>query len=203
MSKKCSNCGFDMADDAVFCTECGTRMEAPKQNTTEQPQPQNAQTQNQNSAPNSQQNAQTQNQYSAPNSQQNAQPQNQYSAPNSQQNAQPQNQYSAPYNQQYAQPQPNYYSQSPEDYAQNAVVTTGAFFGLNLLFSLPAIGWIICLIMSFAPKNKNIKNFARSKLIWIAIGIILGIIAGVIFSAVFKELGIDMDSYFSGYGYTM
>lgn len=57
--------------------------------------------------------------------------------------------------------------------------------------------------MAFAPKNKNIKNFARSKLIWIAIGIILGIIAGVAFSAVFKELGIDMDSYFSGYGYTM
>lgn len=146
-------------DDAVFCTECGTRMEAPKQNTTEQPQPQNAQPQNQ---------------YSAPNSQQNAQPQNQYSAPSSQQNAQPQNQYSAPNSQQYAQPQPDYYSQSPEDYAQNAVVTTGAFFGLNLLFSLPAIGWIICLIMAFAPKNKNIKNFARSKLIWIAIGIILG-----------------------------
>lgn len=101
----------------------------------------------------------------APNNQQNAQPQNQYSAPNSQQYAQPQNQYAAPYNQQYAQPQPDYYSQSPEDYAQNAVVTTGAFFGLNLLFSLPAIGWIICLIMAFAPKNKNIKNFARSKLI--------------------------------------
>ena len=184
MSKKCSNCGFDMADDAVFCTECGTRMEAPKQNTTEQPQPQNAQPQNQ---------------YSAPNSQQNAQPQNQYSAPNSQQYAQPQNQYSAPYNQQYAQPQPNYYSQSPEDYAQNAVVTTGAFFGLNLLFSLPAIGWIICLIMSFAPKNKNIKNFARSKLIWILIAIILGAICGIIFASVFKNMGVDIDDYFSRY----
>lgn len=199
MSKKCSNCGFDMADDAVFCTECGTRMEAPKQNTTEQPQPQNAQPQNQNSAPNSQQNAQPQNQYSAPNSQQNAQSQNQYSSPNSQQNAQPQNQYSAPYNQQYAQPQPNYYSQSPEDYAQNAVVTTGAFFGLNLLFSLPAIGWIICLIMSFAPKNKNIKNFARSKLIWILIAIILGAICGIIFASVFKNMGVDIDDYFSSY----
>ena len=184
MSKKCSNCGFDMADDAVFCTECGTRMEAPKQNTTEQPQPQNAQPQNQ---------------YSAPNSQQNAQPQNQYSAPNSQQNAQPQNQYSAPNSQQYAQPQPDYYSQSPEDYAQNAVVTTGAFFGLNLLFSLPAVGWIICLIMAFAPKNKNIKNFARSKLIWIIIAIILGAICGIIFASVFKNMGVDIDDYFSSY----
>ena len=158
-----------MADDAVFCTECGTRMEAPKQNTTEQPQPQNAQ------------------------------PQNQYSAPNSQQNAQPQNQYSAPNSQQYAQPQPDYYSQSPEDYAQNAVVTTGAFFGLNLLFSLPAIGWIICLIMAFAPKNKNIKNFARSKLIWIIIAIILGAICGIIFASVFKNMGVDIDDYFSSY----
>ena len=130
MSKKCSNCGFDMADDAVFCTECGTRMEAPKQNTTEQP---------------------------------------------------------------------NYYSQSPEDYAQNAVVTTGAFFGLNLLFSLPAIGWIICIIMSFAPKNKNIKNFARSKLIWIIIAIILGAICGIIFASVFKNMGVDIDDYFNRY----
>ena len=154
MSKKCSNCGFDMADDAVFCT--ATRP-------------------------------------------QNEPPQNQTSDQNTQQNAQPQNQYSAPYNQQYAQPQPNYYSQSPEDYAQNAVVTTGAFFGLNLLFSLPAIGWIICLIMSFAPKNKNIKNFARSKLIWIIIAIILGAICGIIFASVFKNMGVDIDDYFSSY----
>lgn len=133
-----------MSDDAVFCTECGTRMEQPKQNNANQQ-----------------------------------------------------------YNQQYTGPQPNYYHQSPEDYAKKSVVSTGAFFGLNLLFSLPAIGWIICLVMAFAPQNQNIKNFARSKLIWIAIGIILGIIAGVAFSALFKELGNDMNGYFSGYGYTM
>ena len=148
-----------MPDDAVFCTECGTKMEQPKQDSTEQPK---------------------------------AQPQTQNAQQNNQQ-----------YNQQYTGPQPNYYPQSPEDYAKKSVVSTGAFFGLNLLFSLPAIGWIICLVMAFAPQNQNIKNFARSKLIWIAIGIVVGIIAGVVFSAVFKELGADMDSYFSGYGYTM
>lgn len=154
MSKKCSNCGSEMPDDAVFCTECGTKMEQSSQDNAEQPK------------------------------------------------AQPQTQYNQQYSQ-YTEPQPNYYPQSPEDYAKKSVVSTGAFFGLNLLFSLPAVGWIICLVMAFAPQNQNIKNFARSKLIWIAIGIILGIIAGVIFSALFNEIGADMDSYFSGYGYTM
>ena len=152
MSKKCFNCGSEMPDDAVFCTECGTKMEQSSQDNAEQPK---------------------------------AQPQY-----NQQQN-------------QYTGPQPNYYPQSPEEYAKKSVVSTGAFFGLNLLFSLPAIGWIICLVMAFAPQNQNIKNFARAKLIWIAIGIILGIIAGVILSALFNEIGSDMDSYFSGYGYTM
>lgn len=141
-----------MPDDAVFCTECGTKMEQSSQDNAEQPK---------------------------------AQPQN-----NQQYN-------------QYTGPQPNYYPQSPEDYAKKSVVSTGAFFGLNLLFSLPAIGWIICLVMAFAPQNQNIKNFARSKLIWIAIGIVVGIIAGVAFSALFSELGSDASSYFSGYGYTM
>ena len=47
----------------------------------------------------------------------------------------------------------------------------GAFFGLIVLFSIPIIGWIACIILAFAPKNKNIKNYARAKLIWIGIGI--------------------------------
>lgn len=53
------------------------------------------------------------------------------------------------------------------------VVSTGAFFGLEILFMLPVIGWIICLIMAFTPKNRNIKNFARAKLIWVIISIML------------------------------
>lgn len=49
------------------------------------------------------------------------------------------------------------------------VAGVGAFLGFEFLFSLPLIGWILCIIMSFAPKNKNLKNFARAKLIWITI----------------------------------
>ena len=50
-----------------------------------------------------------------------------------------------------------------------AGLSVGAFFGLNILFSLPFAGFILTVIMSFAPKNKTLKNFARSRLIWYAI----------------------------------
>ncbi|MGN1472913.1 MAG: zinc-ribbon domain-containing protein [Eubacteriales bacterium] len=50
---------------------------------------------------------------------------------------------------------------------KSGTVSMMGFFGLELLFSLPLVGWIFCVIMMFAPKNENIKNFARSKLIWV------------------------------------
>ena len=53
-------------------------------------------------------------------------------------------------------------------------VSTGAFFGLILLFCLPVIGWIACLLAAFVPKNRNIRNFARAMLIWLVIGLVIG-----------------------------
>ena len=69
--------------------------------------------------------------------------------------------------------------QAQQTYTQPApdptskVVGTGAYFGLMLLFALPIIGLIACIIMAFAPKNKNIKHFARAMLIWMVIAIVL------------------------------
>ena len=69
--------------------------------------------------------------------------------------------------------------QAQQTYTQPApdptskVVGTGAYFGLMLLFAIPIIGQIACLIMAFAPKNKNIKHFARAQLIWMVIAIVL------------------------------
>ena len=39
-----------------------------------------------------------------------------------------------------------------------------AFFGLLILFALPFIGWIACIVFCFAPENKSMKNFAREML---------------------------------------
>jgi len=37
-----------------------------------------------------------------------------------------------------------------------------AYYGLGILLRLPIVGFICTFIFAFAPKNKNIKNFARS-----------------------------------------
>ena len=73
------------------------------------------------------------------------------------------------------------YTQPAPDPASK-VVGTGAYFWLMLLFAIPIIGQIACLIMAFAPKNKNIKHFARAQLIWMVIGIIIAalVIGGIV-----------------------
>ena len=65
------------------------------------------------------------------------------------------------------------YTAPPAADPTNKVVGTGAYFGLMLLFAIPIIWQIACIIMAFAPKNKNIKHFARAMLIWTVIAIVL------------------------------
>lgn len=53
------------------------------------------------------------------------------------------------------------------------VAGTGSFIGLILLFAIPIVGFISCLVMAFAVKNKNIKNFAKATLFWQIITILI------------------------------
>lgn len=55
-------------------------------------------------------------------------------------------------------------------------VHTGIFFGLEVLFSIPLIGLISSIIFSFAPKNKNLKNYARAKMIWCLISLLITVV---------------------------
>lgn len=74
-----------------------------------------------------------------------------------------------------------YQTPAPAADAIDKVVSTGAYFGLMFLFAIPLIGLIACIIMAFAPKNPNIKNYARAMLIWTIIGLVLtGILIAVI-----------------------
>ena len=63
--------------------------------------------------------------------------------------------------------------QTPE----NKVVGIMAFAGLFILFSLPLIGWIICLITALVSKNKNIVHFAVAYFIVQLVIILLVVIA--------------------------
>lgn len=42
------------------------------------------------------------------------------------------------------------------------------YFGYEILFSIPIIGWIIVIIFALTAQNHNLKNFARSQFcLWI------------------------------------
>ena len=47
------------------------------------------------------------------------------------------------------------------------------YFGYNILFSLPIIGFIILLICAFSNSNINRRSYARSFFCWFIIEVIL------------------------------
>ena len=62
---------------------------------------------------------------------------------------------------------------------------TGAYFGLMFLFWIPIIGWLTCLICACVARNRNLRSYAKAKVIWFLIKIILAV--AVIF--LFRWLG--------------
>ncbi|MFR5903038.1 MAG: hypothetical protein ACLUIO_26795, partial [Neglectibacter timonensis] len=151
--------GKEIADGVAFCTECGTP--APADTPQQAPKPQETATEQTIQAPNPQTSAQP-----APEapSEQAAPTQTSFTPPPQPEPARHQQTYT-----QYA-------YQSPAPARESKVVGTGAFFGLIFLFAIPVIGWLACLIMAFASKNKNIKHYARAMLIWIVIGLVFAVI---------------------------
>ena len=76
------------------------------------------------------------------------------------------------------QPAPRPVNVSPQQAnpATQGVISIGGFVGMLILFSIPIIGWIICIIVSIAAKNRNRRNFARAMLIITIIMIVISVI---------------------------
>ena len=53
---------------------------------------------------------------------------------------------------------PSIESSNIEPTGKYGVVSTGYFFGMMLLYAIPVLGWLICLITAFAYKNENKKH---------------------------------------------
>lgn len=64
-------------------------------------------------------------------------------------------------------------------------ISMWGYFGYEILFCLPCIGLILCIVFSFAPSNINVKNFARAHFCIYIIAIVLILLASIlgIFSA--------------------
>ena len=88
--------------------------------------------------------------------------------------------YQQPYQQQ---PVYNNFYQAPQIPEEYKPISMWGYLGYDILFALPFIGFILVIVMSFAPANKTVKNFARSFLLATIIGIVLVFIIFSLFGA--------------------
>ena len=62
-------------------------------------------------------------------------------------------------------------------------ISMWGYFGYQILFAIPLIGFIILLVFSFGgTKNKNLRNFARSYFCYFILIVILVLIFTAIYS---------------------
>lgn len=106
------------------------------------------------------------------------------------QNYQQQNYRQTYQGQSYQQPPVyNNYYQTPQIPDEYKPISPLGYLGYDLLFCIPFVGFIIVIIMAFAPSNKNVKNFARSFILAFLLGLIVSIVLVAIFgTAVFSFL---------------
>ena len=58
----------------------------------------------------------------------------------------------------------------PEDYEP---IGMWGYFGYQLLFAIPLIGWVLCVMFALTARNYNLRNFARSQFCYLIIAIVL------------------------------
>ena len=90
--------------------------------------------------------------------------------------------YGAPQgNPNYGAPQGYSRYEEPPIPAKYKPISMWGYFGCQLLFSIPFIGFIFILILAFGGHKKKIKNFARSQFCWLIIVIIIAGIVGLVY----------------------
>ena len=58
----------------------------------------------------------------------------------------------------------------PDEYRP---ISMWGYFGYQILFAIPVIGWILCIGFAFMANNRNLRNFSRSQFCWLIIYIII------------------------------
>lgn len=106
-------------------------------------------------------------------------------APANQQSSYSQPTYQQPAYQRPAYQQPVQQPAIPEQYKP---ISAWGYFGYQLLFSIPLVGFIMLLVFSFGGShNINLKNYARSYwcafLIYLILGILISIVGLLIYAA--------------------
>lgn len=145
----CPKCGTEVSDDKAFCPECGNPLKSQAQQNSGAQQAAGAQ-----QASEGQQTA---------GAQQNFRAQQSWQATGAQNGARPH-------------PQVQFQSDTvvlPDEYKP---ISMWGYFGYEILFSIPIVGFIVLIVLSINGKNQNVKNFARSYFCFTIIVLILLVI---------------------------
>jgi predicted nucleic acid-binding Zn ribbon protein len=167
----CTECGANVPEDLKFCTECGAAMGAANGIGSAAPAPITA-------PPVAEATRQT-----AP-------------TPQQQQRQPPPESVQPAY---YPPPsQPAYgFDAPPPKGSKYAVIGTGGYIGLMILFAIPAIGWLACVITAFAAKNRNRRSFARATLVFLIIGLVIAVALYFVFSWAWEVVREYIQQYIS------
>lgn len=70
-------------------------------------------------------------------------------------------------------------------------ISMWGYFGWEIVYAIPLIGWIICVGQAFCANNYNLRNFARSQFCWLIIWLIcVCVLAGLgVFASAFSMMG--------------
>ena len=79
----------------------------------------------------------------------------------------------------------------PVETGRNKPMSTGAYFWLIVLYTIPGIGLLMSIILSFAPSNLNLKRFSRAALIFRIVCIITSLILVLVLVIVLQNLKWD------------
>ena len=152
----CPKCGTEVSDDKAFCPECGNPLKSQAQQASGARQTAGAQ-----QASEGKQTAGAAQQASG--GQQTAGAQQSWQATGAQNGARPH-------------PQVQFQSDTvvlPDEYKP---ISMWGYFGYEILFSIPIVGFIVLIVLSINGKNQNVKNFARSYFCFTIIVLILLVI---------------------------
>lgn len=71
------------------------------------------------------------------------------------------------------------FNQGPAIPPEYQPISMWGYFGYELLFAIPVIGFILLIVFCFAPANVNVKNFARSYFCLFIVAAIVLLIVGL------------------------
>ena len=72
------------------------------------------------------------------------------------------------------------FQSQPTKELPNEKVGFWEFFGLMLLFAIPVIGFISCIVFMFSPKRKSMKNYARAVFTWMVVRFVTAVLVIVL-----------------------